>query len=100
MGLWPIPWRQNSRKEPVCMQANIQVAQQRRLSYRWLMAIVLIFGLCMSILDQTIVSIAIPRLQNVFGADLHSVQWVSTIYLLTQGAMTPAGPYLANRFGI
>lgn len=79
--------------------ANVQVAQ-RGLSYRWTMAIVLIFGLFMSILDQTVVGIAIPRLQNVFGADLHSVQWVSTVYLLTQGAITPVGPYLANRLGI
>ncbi len=54
----------------------------------------------MSVLDQTVVNIAIPSLQNAFGADIHTVQWVVTAYLLTQGAMTPTAPYLANNFGI
>ena len=54
----------------------------------------------MSVLDQTVVNIAIPRLQNAFGADIHSVQWVITAYLLTQGAMTPTASYLANNVGI
>src|SRR5436305_631072 len=81
------------------MQVNAQVARQG-LSYKWLVAIVVILGAFMSVLDQTVVNIAIPRLQNAFGADIHSVQWVVTAYLLTQGAMTPTAPYLANNVGI
>src|SRR5213080_2669336 len=81
------------------MQVNAQVAQQG-LSYKWLVAIVVILGAFMSVLDQTVVNIAIPRLQNAFGADIHSVQWVVTAYLLTQGAMTPTASYLANNVGI
>jgi MFS family permease len=64
------------------MQVNAQVARQG-LSYKWLVAIVVILGAFMSVLDQTVVNIAIPRLQNAFGADIHSVQWVVTAYLLT-----------------
>ncbi|QBD79887.1 DHA2 family efflux MFS transporter permease subunit [Ktedonosporobacter rubrisoli] len=81
------------------MQANAQVNRQG-LPYKWLVAIVIIIGTFMSILDSTIVNIAIPRLQTAFGADIHSVQWTITAYLLTLGAMTPAAPYLANTFGI
>jgi len=81
------------------MQVNAQVARQG-LSYKWLVAIVVILGAFMSVLDQTVVNIAIPRLQNAFGADIHSVQWVVTAYLLTQGAITPTAPYLANNVGI
>ena len=81
------------------MQVNAQVARQG-LSYKWLVAIVVILGAFMSVLDQTVVNIAIPRLQNAFGADIHSVQWVITAYLLTQGAMTPTASYLANNVGI
>ena len=81
------------------MQANAQVARQG-LSYKWIVAIVVILGAFMSVLDQTVVNIAIPRLQNAFGADIHTVQWVITAYLLTQGAMTPTASYLANNFGI
>src|SRR5438270_2098109 len=81
------------------MQVNAQVARQG-LSYKWLVTIVVILGAFMSVLDQTVVNIAIPRLQNAFGADIHSVQWVVTAYLLTQGAMTPTASYLANNVGI
>ena len=82
------------------MQATTQVAPQgRSLPYKWLMAIVLVLGAFMSILDQTVVNIAIPRLQSAFGTDIHSVQWVITAYLLTQGAMTPTTPFLAHTLG-
>ncbi len=80
------------------MQNNAEVAQQR-LSYKWLVAIVVILGSFMVGLDQTVVNIAIPRLQNAFGADIHSVQWVATAYTLALGAMTPASSYFASRFG-
>lgn len=83
------------------MAINAQVTGQAGgLPYKWVMAIVLVFGAFMSILDQTVINIAIPRLQSAFGADIHSVQWVITAYLLTQGAMTPTTPFLANRIGI
>ena len=69
------------------------------LPYKWIVAIVVIFGLFMTILDGTIVNIAIPSLQNVFGANLTSVQWVLTAYTLVQGVATPLTAYLAQRFG-
>src|SRR5690348_8152108 len=68
-------------------------------TYKWLVALVVIFGAFMSVLDQTIVNIAIPRLQNAFGANLNSVQWVLTAYVLTQGVVTPATAFFVNRLG-
>lgn len=61
---------------------------------------VVVLGVFMSILDQTIVNIAIPRLQSVFGADIHSVQWVLTAYILAQGVATPAAAFFADTLGI
>lgn len=83
------------------MQANAPVARQSTgLQYKWIVAMVVIIGVFMAILDSTIVNIAIPRLQTVFGADLHSVQWVLTAYILAQGVATPAVAFLADRLGI
>ncbi len=76
------------------------IGQGGGLAYKWIVAIVAITGVFMSVLDATIVNIAIPRLQTAFGADLHSVQFVSTAYILTQGVVTPTTAYFANRFGI
>ncbi len=83
------------------MQVNGQaISQGGRLSYKWVVAATVILGVFMSILDQTIVNIAIPRLQTAFGADIHSVQWVLTAYILTQGIITPTSAYFSERFGI
>src|SRR5207244_3051510 len=85
----------------VSTQPNTQVMERSRgLEYRWIVAMVVILGVFMSILDQTIVNIAIPRLQSAFGADLHSVQWVLTAYILTQGIITPTAAFFSDRIGI
>ena len=83
------------------MQIPAQEAQRSGgLAYKWIVAIVVVFGLFMSILDTTIVNIAIPRLQTAFGADLNSVQWVITGYTLAQGVAIPLTGYFSNRFGL
>lgn len=83
------------------MQVNTQATQRSGgLDYKWILAMVVILGVFMSILDQTIVNIAIPRLQTAFGADIHSVQWVLTAYILAQGVATPSAAFFADTLGI
>lgn len=83
------------------MQVPVSTAPRRigNVPYKWIVALVVIFGLFMTILDGTIVNIAIPRLQNVFGVTLTSVQWVLTAYTLVQGVATPLTAYLSQRLG-
>ncbi len=82
------------------MQVPVSAPRQMGgLPYKWIVAIVVIFGLFMTILDATIVNIAIPSLQNVFGANLTSVQWVLTAYTLAQGVATPLTAFLSQRLG-
>jgi len=69
------------------------------IPYKWIVLGVVIFGLFMTILDGTVVNIAIPRLQNAFGATLTSVQWVLTAYTLVQGVATPLTAFLSQRLG-
>lgn len=76
------------------------VERQGGLPYKWIVACVVVFGIFMSILDSTIVNIAIPRLQSAFGSDLNSVQWVLTGYTLAQGVATPLTAFLSDRIGI
>ncbi|HEV2653954.1 MAG TPA: MFS transporter, partial [Ktedonobacteraceae bacterium] len=80
--------------------AQTEAGRGGGLAYKWIVAIVVIFGIFMSILDTTIVNVAIPRLQNAFGVSLNQVQWVATAYLLAQGVATPLTPFLAARLGI
>jgi EmrB/QacA subfamily drug resistance transporter len=65
----------------------------------WVISGVVILGMIMSILDTTIVNVALRTL----GHDLHSpisqVQWVVTGYLLSLGAVIPVTGWAARRFG-
>jgi EmrB/QacA subfamily drug resistance transporter len=70
------------------------------LPYKWLVVIAVIFGIFTSVLDTTIVNIAISKLQAVFGASLDRIQWVSTGYTLALTVSIPIFSYLADRFGI
>ncbi len=82
------------------MDVTVPVETRRGgLPYKWLVAIVVIFGAFMTILDQTIVNIALPRLENAFGASLNDVQWVLTAYILTQGVCTPTTAFFVDRLG-
>jgi EmrB/QacA subfamily drug resistance transporter len=70
-----------------------------RISYKWLVTIAITLGMFMSLMDSTIVIVAIPQMQRIFRADIHDVQWVVTVYMLTQAAVIPATPFLAAKFG-
>ncbi|MDE3070505.1 MAG: DHA2 family efflux MFS transporter permease subunit [Acidobacteriota bacterium] len=65
----------------------------------WRIAGVLILGMVMSVLDTTIVNVALDTL----GRDLHNpisqVQWVVTGYLLSLAAVIPLTGWSARRFG-
>ncbi len=65
----------------------------------WVISGVVIVGMIMSILDTTIVNVALDTL----GRDLHSsisqVQWVVTGYLLALAAVIPVTGWMARRFG-
>ncbi len=66
----------------------------------WLAPVlVALIGAFMSILDSSIVNVAIPTIMNVFNAATSDVQWVSTIYLLAQGVVVPLSGWLGDRFG-
>jgi DHA2 family multidrug resistance protein len=66
---------------------------------KWLVAIAVVFGVFMAVLDVTVVNIALAKLQAVFGVSLDSIQWVVTGYTLAQTVSIPLFGYLADRYG-
>ncbi len=62
-------------------------------------AIVVILGAIMSVLDTTIVNVALDSLTNELSAPLDQIQWVVTGYLLAIAAVLPITGWAANRFG-
>jgi EmrB/QacA subfamily drug resistance transporter len=61
--------------------------------------VAVVFGALMSMVDTTIVNIAIRTLALRMHTDLPSVQWVVTGYLLALAAALPLAAWLCDRFG-
>jgi MFS family permease len=59
---------------------------------------VLIVGSFVSVLDTTIVNVAISRIQNEFGGTTDQVQWVANGYTLAAGVVVPLSAWLSARF--
>src|SRR5215470_3393733 len=63
------------------------------------LAVVVVLGSLMTILDATIVNVALPTLGRVFRTSVATIQWVPTIYLLAFATVIPASGWAAERFG-
>jgi EmrB/QacA subfamily drug resistance transporter len=80
---------------------------QARMSYEaghiprhvWVICGVVILGMVMSILDTTIVNVALDTLSKDLHSPLSQVQWVITGYLLSLAAVIPVTGWAARRFG-
>jgi len=68
---------------------------------KWIVPLaVVVIGMFMSTLDTSIVNVAIPTMQNLFGASTDSIQWVTTAYTLCLGVVVPASAWLGDRIGL
>ena len=65
----------------------------------WRLAVVVVLGTIMSILDTTIVNVAIETLGRDLNASLSSIQWVATGYLLALATVIPLTGWAMERFG-
>ena len=62
-------------------------------------ASVVVLGTIMSILDTTVVNVAIRTLAVSFHTTLPTIQWVATGYTLALAAVIPLSGWIADRFG-
>lgn len=61
--------------------------------------LVALIGAFMSILDSSIVNVAIPTIMHVFNTDTSTVEWVVTIYMLALGVVVPLSGWLGDKLG-
>ncbi len=75
-------------------------ARSDRLSREILvLAAVVILGTIMTVLDLTVVNVAIPTLGSDLGASIPAIQWVLTGYMLAFATVIPLTGWAAERFG-
>ncbi|HTH14728.1 MAG TPA: DHA2 family efflux MFS transporter permease subunit [Spirochaetia bacterium] len=67
----------------------------------WLVPVlVTLIGVFMSILDSSIVNVAISSIMTVFNTDTAGVEWVSTAYMLAMGIVVPMSGWLGEKLGL
>src|ERR1700724_768701 len=79
--------------------ASGPAASGRLEPYVWRVAGVVILGMVMSILDTTIVNVALRTLGHDLHSSISQIQWVVTGYLLSLAAVIPITGWAARRYG-
>ncbi|HVW48445.1 MAG TPA: DHA2 family efflux MFS transporter permease subunit [Solirubrobacterales bacterium] len=67
-------------------------------SHVWRIAAVVVLGTIMSVLDTTIVNVALDTLGRDLNASVDKIQWVATGYLLALAAVIPVSGWASRRF--
>lgn len=66
----------------------------------WLAPVfIALIGGFMSILDSSIINVAIPSMMHVFNVSTTEIEWVVTIYMLVMGVVIPFTGWAGERFG-
>ncbi|HEX4824246.1 MAG TPA: DHA2 family efflux MFS transporter permease subunit [Candidatus Polarisedimenticolaceae bacterium] len=65
----------------------------------WLVAIAVMAGTFMEVLDTTIVNVSLPHIAGNLSASNEEATWVLTSYLVANAVILPMTGWLANHFG-
>jgi EmrB/QacA subfamily drug resistance transporter len=77
------------------MRSRILAEENRK----WLTLAAVSVGLFMIMLDNTVVNVALPSIQDDLDADLSELQWIVTGYALTFAALMLVGGKVADAYG-
>ena len=78
-----------------------RLAASSEQTTKWgLPLVVLVVGMFMSVLDTSIVNVAIPTMQKQFNVTADDIEWVSTAYTLCLGVIVPTSAWLGDRIGL
>ncbi|HXR35900.1 MAG TPA: DHA2 family efflux MFS transporter permease subunit [Candidatus Binataceae bacterium] len=67
--------------------------------HRWLIAIAVMLGTVLEMIDTSIINVALPHMQGSFSASVDEITWVVTSYLVANGIMIPLTGWISARFG-
>src|SRR5580698_3132397 len=68
-------------------------------THKWLVAIAVMLGTTLEVLDTSIINVALPHMQGTFSASVDEIAWVLTSYLVANGIMIPMTGWISSRFG-
>ena len=66
---------------------------------KWLIAASVMLGTFMSVMDVTVVNVAMPHMMGTFGSDLLTITWVSTAYSIAEIIMVTMSSWWTTLLG-
>lgn len=60
--------------------------------------IAMIFGMFIAILNQTLLNVALPKINTDFNISANTGQWLMTGFMLVNGILIPVSAYLFNKY--
>jgi DHA2 family multidrug resistance protein len=67
--------------------------------FKWLIAVSLMLGTFMEVLDTSVANVALRNIQGTFAAGTDEITWVITSYLVANAIILPIAGWLGNYFG-
>jgi MFS transporter, DHA2 family, multidrug resistance protein len=88
--------------EPIrapAVAASVEVTREQSQPHKWLVAAAVLLGGILTLLDGSIVNVALPYMQRSFGVGVDQISWVVTSYLAAVSVMIPMSGWMAVRIG-
>ncbi|MNO91866.1 Multidrug export protein EmrB [compost metagenome] len=79
-------------------KVHFNMSQPQPQVKRGLLLFVILLGSFLSVLNQTILNVALPALMEEFSVSATTAQWLSTGFMLVNGILIPVTAYLMKRF--
>jgi DHA2 family multidrug resistance protein len=81
------------------IKATGSTPEPARGQHKWLIALAVMLGTTLEVLDSSIVNVSLPHMQGTFSASVDEIAWVLTSYLVANGVMIPMTGWISSRFG-
>ncbi|WP_088041663.1 DHA2 family efflux MFS transporter permease subunit [Bacillus sp. EAC] len=88
---------ERSERDKEAKPAQSQSSEQLSFSIGKVLT-VLLLGMFVSILNQTLINVALPALMADFNVTTSTAQWLSTGFMLVNGILIPISAYLVDTF--
>jgi EmrB/QacA subfamily drug resistance transporter len=80
--------------------APVRTAEQAKAGRRkWWVLVAMVFGLFMPMLDNLVVNVALPTIQDKLGTGVSGLQWIVDAYTLTFASFMLTGGALGDLYG-
>ena len=82
---------------------NPQPAPDKESGYtasnKWIIAITVMFGAFMAVMDISVVNVALPHMMGSFGQDISAITWIATSYSIAEVIMVTMAGWLSTVLG-